>query len=203
MDKPWDDVGQVEATIESVLELCQISLSILGSNRMVSTAQRALDIGKNRVHPTELWMLYARTSTADHHFPMSTARHRDAMKAGQSIGVRPGAGAQVLLRPARQIWGRQACIQPLQVVFSPASRRAHVQTTLSHASRTGRPGTSRCIGAMARWRTSLHVMQSFPSVSHRCTASHVPAAAVAASDSPVGPLFALTTISVKSHPIPL
>lgn len=53
---------------------------------------------------------------------------------------------------------------------------------------------------MACWRTSLQVMQSFPSASHRCIASHVPAAAVAASVSAVGPRSALTTISVKVAP---
>ena len=50
-------------------------------------------------------MLYARTSTADHHFSMSTARRGDAMKAGQPIAAHPSAGAQVLLRPSGDFGG--------------------------------------------------------------------------------------------------
>ena len=101
MDKPWNDVGQVEATIEPVLELRQISLSVLGSNRMVSAAQRALDIAENRVHPSELGALYARTSPADYYSLMSTARRGDAMKAGQPIDGCPS--------PARSCAGPGCC----------------------------------------------------------------------------------------------
>ena len=72
---------------------------------MVSAAQRALDIAENRVHPSELGALYARTSTTDHHSVMNAARRGDAMKAGQPIGAHPSAGAQVLLRPGGDFSG--------------------------------------------------------------------------------------------------
>ena len=43
MDESRDDGGQVETTIEPVLELREIALRIPGPNRMIRTAQRALD----------------------------------------------------------------------------------------------------------------------------------------------------------------
>ena len=57
VDQSGDDVGQVEAPIEPVLELRQISLGILGANRMVGAAQRRLDVAENRVHPSKLGTL--------------------------------------------------------------------------------------------------------------------------------------------------
>ena len=75
---------------------------------MVSAAQRALDIAENRVHPSELGALYARTSTTDHHSLMSTARRGDTMKAGQPIGAHPSAGAQVPLRPSGDFGGAKS-----------------------------------------------------------------------------------------------
>ena len=99
VDKSRDDVRQVKATIEAVLELREISLSILGTNRMVGAAQGVLDIAENRIHPSELGALNSGSPAAHHHRLMNAARGGDAMKASQAIGDDPSADVQVLLRP--------------------------------------------------------------------------------------------------------
>ena len=75
---------------------------------MAGTAQRALDIAENRVHPAKLGTLHARTSTADHHPLMGTARRSDAMKAGQPIAAHPSTGAQMLLCPSGDFGGAKS-----------------------------------------------------------------------------------------------
>ena len=91
--------GRSKAAIEPVLELREISLSILGPNRMVGAAQGVLDVAENRIHPTKLGALDSGSSAAHHHRLMNAARCGEAMKAGQPIGDDPSACAEVLLRP--------------------------------------------------------------------------------------------------------
>ena len=64
MDQSRDHVGQVEATIEPILELRQVTLCILGTNRMVGAAQGILDVAENRIHPPEFGVLDAVASPA-------------------------------------------------------------------------------------------------------------------------------------------
>ena len=83
----------------SVLELREIALRILGSNRMVGATQGVSDVAGYRVHLVKLGAL-------DRSFPLPTTigsctqpAAATPLKAGQPIGHHPRAGTQVLLCP--------------------------------------------------------------------------------------------------------
>ena len=80
MDQSRDHVGQVEATIEPIRELRQVTLCILGTSRMGGAAQGILDVAGNRVHPPEFGGLDAGASPADHAPVMLAARGGHALK---------------------------------------------------------------------------------------------------------------------------
>ena len=67
---------------------------------MVGAAQGVLDVAENRIHPSKLGALDSGSPAAHHHRLMNAARRGHAMKAGQPIGHRPVAGAEVLPLPS-------------------------------------------------------------------------------------------------------
>ena len=81
VDESRDDVGRVESAIEPILELREVSLRLLGTNRMVGAVHGVLDVAENRIDPSKLGALDRGFAAAHHDLVMRAssagAKHRE------------------------------------------------------------------------------------------------------------------------------
>ena len=84
--EPFDHCREVEAAVETILELGEASWHVSIPYRMTSTGQRGLDVAENRVDPFERRVLRGRATTTGHDRHMLAADRRDSREAGQTIG---------------------------------------------------------------------------------------------------------------------
>ena len=95
--EPAQDASQVEATVEAVLHLGEISMSVLGDvERVVGTGQRRLEVAKNGVDRCELRTLDGIRAAARNVRFVKDAGALHGLEAPQAVGDECGGAASDL-----------------------------------------------------------------------------------------------------------
>jgi len=77
---------QIEAAIETVLELVKVARYLFFPNRMEGGCQRSLDVAEDGVYPAECGVLRGLAATAGHNRHVLAAGSCHRRKAGQPVG---------------------------------------------------------------------------------------------------------------------
>ena len=99
---------QVEAAVESILELGEVTMGVLGEiERMVGSGERRLQIAQEDIDRAKLLQLHAGRTAAGDGALVSGSRFCDGSEAPQSIGNDINRRAQRFLRPlGNRVFGK-------------------------------------------------------------------------------------------------
>lgn len=97
--KTRDQLAQIEASVEPITKLREISMEMLLADGMKGPSQRVLDVADDGVDPLELGDLDTVRAAAGDDFPVLVAGRAERIETAQTIGDNRATGSKMVGGP--------------------------------------------------------------------------------------------------------